>query len=376
MNVVHLSPNLHPGGVCQMAADLAIHLQMGGVDNIVVSPPHELVGHLAAAGIKHLAGRRPNAFTLLREARRLRNILRTHGADILQVYTAEAAWTARLACRGLAPGKRPPIVGALSGYPRRGLIASGWSICDTFTVVSKHQRRLLNSAQTFFRQKTPWVIPYGICETLCHPGYRPSPDWMEQWKRTRPEAEGHYALCIPGSITPLHGLEDLVPLMKTLLQGGIPAHAYIAGDSRRADPSYLEHLRTLFAREQLDNHITWLGARPDLRDVISVCHVTLSLAHAPSTYDKAILEALALGCPVAGYDHGSVGEILSAFLPEGRVAPCDTSALADTLIQWHTYRPDTVSEIPYPYRMTDMAGNYRELYQSLLREEQTSPPQP
>lgn len=373
MKVLHLSPNLHPGGVSQMAADLALRLQEDGVDNVVISPPHQLVSRLVSAGVKHVVGRRPNAFTLFREARRLYDLLRMHRPDILQIYTAEAAWVARLACRRLPASERPPIIGALSAYPRRNIIQSGWSICDTFTVISRHQRRVLNSAPSFLRQKTPWVIPYGICESLCYPGYRPSPDWMAQWQRTHPEAAGRYTLCVPGPITPLHGLEDLAPLMTTLLRGGIPAHAYIVGDSRRADPPYLEHLHALFASEQLDNHITWLGSRPDLRDVLCACQATLSLAHAPSTHDRAVLEALSLGCPVAGYDHGSVGEMLATFLPEGRVAPCHVDALADTLIQWHTYRPDTVAELPYPYRMADMSGNYRELYHSLLNPD--SPPE-
>lgn len=376
MKVLHLAPDLHPGGVCQMAADLAIYLQAEGVDNVVVSPPHQLVSRLLAAGIKHVVGRRPNAFTLFREARRLYDALRLHRPDILQIYTPEAAWMARLTYRRLGSGERPPIVGVLSAYPRRNLVQSGWGICDTFTVLSRHQRRFLHSAPSFFRQKTPWVIPYGICESLCYPGYRPSPDWMAQWQRTHPEAGERYTLCVPCPITPLHGLEDLAPLMTTLLRSGIPAHAYIAGDSRRADPSYLERLHALFAQEQLDNHITWLGARPDLRDVLCVCQATLSLAHAPATCDRAILEALSLGCPVAGYDHGSVGEMLATFLPEGRVEPCRVAALADTLIQWHTYRPDTVTELPYPYRMADMSANYRELYRSLLNPSSPAETQP
>ncbi len=138
------------------------------------------------------------------------------------------------------------------------------------------------------------------------------------------------------------------------------------GDARAADPAYLEHLRRKLKDAELAERVTWIAPGDDLREVLASCDVCLSLAHAPAGYDRAILEALALGRPVAGYDHGAVGEMLDSFLPEGRVAPGDVQGMADTLVQWHTYRPALPQQIPYPYRLADTALNFIDLFHALL----------
>lgn len=365
MNIIHLSPGLRPGGSCQLAADLACTLQGEDSQNLVLSPANELVSRLSAAGVRHIPCRRPNLLTLTREVRRIGRLIRSFRPDVIQAYTPEAAWVAGLACRMAEPALRPPLIGALTSYPRKGLAAKGWRFCTAFTAISKHLRKVCAEASPLYRQRRPWVIPYGINSQLCSPSYRPSESWLEQWQRTQPETTRRLTLCIPCPITPRQGLEDLVEILSILLRSGIPAHALIAGDTRKANALYLEQLRTRFHEAQLSSHITWLGVRPDLRDVLCACDITLSLAHEPATFNRPILEALALGRPVTGYDHGVVGELLEGFMPEGRVKPQDAAAMADTITQWNTYRPSPLPATPYPYRITDTASNYQELYQDL-----------
>lgn len=344
-----------------LAVDLACSLQSKGCENIVVSPPNELVNRLNVATVRHISCRRPNVFNFWKEIRRMRNIIRNHKPDYVQVYSAEAAWITGMACRRISRARKPSIVGALTGYMRKGLGLKGWRYCDVFTSVSKHLRSEV-STENFPIKCNPWVIPYGVDETLCFPAYSPTAAWLEQWQRSRPEAADKLTLCVPGAITPLHGLEDIVPILTGLLRSGIAAHVYIAGDTRRANSIYLESLRKLYADAQLSEHITWLGLRADLRDVLCACDITLSLTREPATWDRAVLEALALGRPVVGYDHGVIGELLETFLPEGCVAPGDSAAIIDTLTQWHTYSPTPLPEIPFPYRISDTADTYLKLY--------------
>jgi len=365
MNVIHISPGLRAGGVSQLAADLACAMQSAVCSNTVLSPANELVSRLSTTGVRHVACRKPNLLTFAKEVRRLHRLIRRLKPDIVQAYTPEAAWVAGLACWKMGEAERPKIVGVLTGYPRKGLAQRGWKFCDSYTSISKLLRNICIERSARYRQCRPWVIPYGINPLLCNPSYRPSASWMEQWQRTQPETAKRLTLCIPGPITPRHGLEDLVDLLSSLLRSGIPAHALIAGDSRKASALYLDQLKARFSEAQISNHVTWLGARPDLRDVLCACDMTLSLAHEPATFDRPILEALALGRPVAGYDHGVVGELLGAFMPEGRVQPCDPAAMADTILQWNTYRPAPLPEAPYPYRLNDTANNYIDLYNEL-----------
>ncbi|MBQ8900748.1 MAG: glycosyltransferase family 4 protein, partial [Akkermansia sp.] len=111
----------------------------------------------------------------------------------------------------------------------------------------------------------------------------------------------------------------------------------------------------------------WTGHRTDLRDVLCSCDVTLSLTLQPESFGKTTLEALALGRPVAGYEHGGVGEQLNVFLPEGRVPTKDTQAMAELLAHWYQQRPTPVLPVPAPYRREDMINAHLELYRSLCQ---------
>lgn len=368
MNIIHLSPGLHPAGACQLAADLASALQAEDCNNIIFSPANELVSRISMAGVTHITCRKPNLLTLAREVTRLRKHIQKDTPNVLLAYSPAAAWVAGIACRREPASTRPKIVGILTHYPRKSLSNHGWTHCAAYTAISKFLRSVWEKKSPRFRQNHPWVIPYGINKNLCNPGYRPTESWMDQWKRTVPEAEKRLTLCIPAPITPIHGLEDVVELLSTLLRSGISAHICLAGDTQKANPAYLEILRKKYDSAQLSSHITWLGARADLRDVLCACDITLSLDKEPAVYNRPILEALALGRPVAAYDHGVAGELLETFMPEGRVKPGDIAAMADTISQWHTYRPAPLAELPYPYRLEDTAQNYRDLFQELGKQ--------
>lgn len=351
-----------------MAADLAAALERSGkVHNIVLSPANELISKLIRAKAEHRLCRTPQLLTLSQEINRLSSLLFKLKPDIIQVYEPIAAYMVKKAYKLLKKQQQPPCIGVISSYPDRYLFLKAYKYCTALTCLSWEQRKLLLNKGLQARRLDLVHIPYGVNEQQCHPRFQPSVDKSTQWRTQHPEASGKLTLCVPGAISPLHGLEDLADIMKRLLQQGIPTHAYIAGETKKADPSYMKKLDDIYAASSLSNHISWIGARPDLREVLCACDVTLSLAHSPATYDRPVLEALALGRPVIGYDHGIVGELLEAFLPEGKVKPNDTAAVADILSQWHLYTPSTATEIPSLYRLSDTVSSFLKLYYSHIR---------
>ena len=227
--------------------------------------------------------------------------------------------------------------------------------------ISRHLRDEITRRAKLSDERNIWVIPYGVNEELCYPDYRPSESWLEQWLRNNKAPEGVLKICIPGAITPIHGLDDLPAILARLEQIKVPVHIYIAGDTAKANQSYLKKLRKALKESKTADRVSWLGARPDLRDVMSACDVVLSLAKMPASHDRVILEALALGKPVAGYDHGAVGEMLDTFLAEGRVAPGDVAGIVDRIEQWHAYMPPTEKKLPHPYRLGDTIRSIAEL---------------
>ena len=60
---------------------------------------------------------------------------------------------------------------------------------------------------------------------------------------------------------------------------------------------------------------------------MAVSNVVLSLSTRPESFGRTAREALALGVPVVGYDHGGVGDTLEQAFPQGRVPAGDLDAL-------------------------------------------------
>lgn len=368
MNILHISPRLRPGGVNQLAADLACGLQAVGYRNTVISPPNELVGRITAASVQHHSSHNIAVFTYFSELKRLKRIIRSTQADVILAYTTPAINLAWTACRTLPEDERPAIIGIYTTYPKHPGWAASLEHCDAPVAISKHLRDELTQRADLDAEKNIWVIPYGVNEELCFPAYQPEADWVEQWERTHGKENGTLSVCLAGAITPLHGLEDLPAILTKTNEIKVPVHVYIAGDVARANRRYIDKLKQLFRRRGIDKQVTWLGHRPDLRNILSICDVALSLAKVPACHDRTLLEALSLGKPLAGYDHGYTGEVLDAFLPEGRVNPGDINGIVDRLEQWHAYRPHMQGELPRPFRLGDTIRSISELCSSLRQE--------
>lgn len=366
MKILHFAPQLQIGGATQLAADLVYALQAYEVQSLLLRPPCEQVAPLAGAQLRQFVYRPYPLLGRIGSVIKLRRMIRTHAPKIVQTYGYEAAATAVHACKGLPEGSRPRIVAALLGYPtaqeRRLLPLLG--SCDAITMISKHLRTELKKAVSTLIKS--WVIPYGVNETLCYPGYTPSAETRAEWQQRHPELKDRFVICLPGPISAAHGTAGIIPIMTSLLSQDIPAHMLIAGNTKAAIPAFLNTLHRQLRSAGLEQRVTWLGAPPNMRDVYCMSDAVLSLNKLPAAYDRPILEALALGRPVAGYDHGVIGEYLGTFNPIGALPPGDEDAAADVLSQWYSYPPEPDSGVSYPYRLSDTAANYYELYLTLI----------
>ena len=89
----------------------------------------------------------------------------------------------------------------------------------------------------------------------------------------------------------------------------------------------------------MEQEITLVGHRSDIREIMAISDVVISLSSDPEAFGRVTLEALSLGKPVAGYDHGGVHEQLSALLPEGMITVGDVNKMVELLHKWST-NPD------------------------------------
>jgi glycosyltransferase involved in cell wall biosynthesis len=71
-----------------------------------------------------------------------------------------------------------------------------------------------------------------------------------------------------------------------------------------------------------------------MREIYAVSDLVMSLSKKPESFGRTVLEALSLGVPVVGYDHGGVGEILMNLFPQGRVSLENPSALYNRVAEF------------------------------------------
>lgn len=366
MKIMHLLPSLSSGGVEQVVLELCQGLTEQGVECVVVSAGGPMVPAVEGAGARHITRNigKKSLFTLF-QIGKLAKLLKAERPDVLHLHSRVPAWVGILAVKRLPASIRPHVVTTFHGFHSvnfySGVMARGEKVIAVSRCMKEHILEHYSSTP----EENICVIPNSVDTEQNFPEYRPSAQWLEEWHRTFPELEGKYTICLPGRITRIKGATHLPPIIKALKQRGIPAHAVIVGETKKGKEAIRREIEQLFEAEGLSADVTWTGHRRDLRDVLCACNVTLSLTLQPESFGKTTLEALALGRPVAGYEHGGVGEQLDVFLPEGKVPTGNTTAMAELLAEWYTAAPVPALPVPPPYRREDMIGSHLNLYRNL-----------
>ena len=142
-------------------------------------------------------------------------------------------------------------------------------------------------------------------------------------------------------------------MIARLIRDGRPVHGLLAGgDGGRG--RFTDDLRALIAAHDLQSHVTLLGNRGDLREILALADIAYSLTIEPEAFGRTTAEALSLGTPVIGYAHGGTGEILRDVLPEGLVPLRDIDAAAAATARFLDAPPAVPDEHPYTLaRMQD-----------------------
>lgn len=367
MKVMHLLPSLSSGGVEQVVLELCQGLCEQGVDCVVVSAGGAMVPNIEKTGARHILrpiGRK-SIKTFLQVGKMVR-LLKEERPDILHLHSRVPAWVGYLACKRLKPAYRPHIITTFHGFHSVNFYSAIMAKGDKVIAVSECMKEhILQHYPNAVSPEHISVIPNSVDVSRNYPEYTPCDKWYESWYSNYPELKGKYTLCLPGRITKLKGATHLAPILKALNERGIPAHAVIVGETKKGKEAVRREIEQTLAEAGQTSNVTWTGHRTDLRDVLCACDVTLSLTLQPESFGKTTLEALALGRPVAGYEHGGVGEQLNVFLPEGRVATKSTDAMVEVLARWYTDRPTPKLPVPAPYRRSDMINAHLELYRDV-----------
>lgn len=357
-------PALKSGGVERGTLEVGKHLVEHGHRSIVISAGGRMVDQLQREGSEHVQweiGKK--SLWTLRFIPRLRRFLTENKVDILHVRSRMPAWICYLAWKGMNPNTRPRFVTTVHGPYSVNAYSKVMTRGERVIVISEMIRDyvLTNYPDTdpgklrlIYRGVSPTEFPYG---------YKPDQAWLAAWYAQYPQTGGKKLLTLPARITRWKGQEDFIQLMLALKDSHPEVHGLIVGDADPRRQPYMEELKGKVTALGLSETITFTGHRNDLREIMAISHIVYSLSREPEAFGRTTLEALSLGVPVIGYDHGGVGEQLAAIEPGGRISNGNLTALSALCKAWlsHPQHPSPVNPFTLMAMQTDTLQIYADL---------------
>jgi glycosyltransferase involved in cell wall biosynthesis len=372
ITVMQLLPALDGGGVERGTIEIAAALISAGHQAIVVSGGGRMVAELVALGAMHITlpiGKK--SLTSLKYIAVLRHLMLTHQVDILHLRSRLPAWLGYLAWKKLDPVLRPRLVTTVHGPYTPNFYSA---------VMVKGERVIAVSDMivAYIRQHYPAVpatsitrIYRGVDPALYAPDYQPDADWLSAWREAFPALAGKWVITLPGRITRWKGQLDLLAIVQRLVARNIPVHALIVGGAHPKKQHFLREIEARIAEMGLASAVTLTGQRSDLKNIMAISDVVLSLSTDAEAFGRVSLEALSLGKPVLGYAHGGVGEQLAAMYPAGAIALGDQVAAVETLAAWYCNGAPSVPPAR-PFTLARMQAQTLAVYAQLLAAPRSS----
>lgn len=364
LKVIQMLPALETGGVERGTVELGRHLVAQGHDSLVIAAPGRMAATLIREGSRHLpwpVGRKhPGVIPWIWRVRRL---LREEQPDILHLRSRLPAWIGYLAWRGIPTASRPHLVTTVHGPYTPNFYGAVMTRGERVIAISQAIRDYLRQHYPALPPERLRVIPRGVDRTEYPFGYRPPAAWLADWQTTYPHLTGQILITLPGRLTRWKGQEDFIDIIGRLRQQGLPVHGLMVGEAHPRKRHYRLELAAQIHQAGLAEAITLTGDRRDLREILAISDLVVSLSLEMEAFGRTTLEALSLGRPVAGYANGGVAEQLRELLPAGIVPLGDREAMAQRLGDWCQNPPRVPESHPFTLErmLNDTVAVYREL---------------
>ena len=192
-----------------------------------------------------------------------------------------------------------------------------------------------------------------------------APDLPERYAAAR-RASAAPLLLLPGRGTRLKGHADALQLLAGLrAQPGCDARLWLPGARQPGRETYIAELEAMARQLGVVEAVLFSEPVADMPQAYAASDLVLQLSRKPEAFGRSVGEALAMGVPVVGWNHGGVGELLAQLQPPGAVPPFDAAALLATAQAMLASPPTPPVRIPYTLAATQHAT--LELYAELAR---------
>ena len=359
MKVLQILPQLNIGGVERGTLDLSKALIQNGHDAFVISGGGILVNELEKSGATHYE--MPVHIKSLKTlflAKKLSEKILSINPDIVHVRSRMPAWVNYRAFKKLQ--NKPVLVSTFHGLYSFPIYSKVMSFVD-------HTIAISNTVESYIIQnydlekKDITIIPRG-CDPNTFNNVSIDPKEKDDLLNEFPQIKGKKVLTIPGRITKWKGIAEFIQLM-SLLDNSY--HGLVVGPTAKSKKRYFNKLLEKVSSLNLDNRITFTGSRRDISNIYKISDIVYNLSQTPEPFGRTMIEAIACGTKVVGWNHGGASEILKKLFPQGLVDLDEMEKLRDTTV---TIANSSSSPSENTFTAKRMTDSTIDLYNKLLKK--------
>jgi len=195
--------------------------------------------------------------------------------------------------------------------------------------------------------------------------FKPEKLWIKKWNKEYPKTRDQILLTLPGRVTRWKGQMDFLQIIALLVNEYPNIHGLIVGDVAVNKLSFLKELEDKAIKLDIEDNISFIGHRSDLKEIMSISKIVFSLSNEPEAFGRTTIESLKIGVPVIGYDHGGVGEQLKEVFSEGIIKKDDIPAAVNLCKAWIKKTPKvTKTDL---FNLDTMQSNTLKIYRDVLK---------
>lgn len=329
MNVLQVIPELDAGGAERTTLDVAEAVVAAGGRALVVSQGGRLEDELDALGadLVRMPVKSKNPLTILANARRIADLVRTEAIDIVHARSRAPAWSAWLAARRTGAAFVTTYHGtynARSGPKRwyNSVMARGAVTIANSHFIAEHIAR-----EHPGRAGRVEVIARGVDLDPFDPD-RVELARVQAHREAWQIPDRAPVILLPARLTRWKGQLLAIEAVSRLPARDHAPVLVLAGDAqgREAYVREIEETATRFGvAVRLPGHVT------DMPGALMAADLVLAPSIEPEAFGRSAAEAQAMGRPVIVADHGGAREVVEDGVTGWRVPPGDAGALAGAI---------------------------------------------
>jgi glycosyltransferase involved in cell wall biosynthesis len=283
--------------------------------------------------------------------------------DIVHARSRLPAWICFLAINLIKNNNRPIFITTVHGPYSVNFYSSIMTKGEKVIVVSEMIREYVLKNYNVDRKKL--VLNYrGVSNKVFPYNYKATQKWLRKWHKDFPQTKNKILLTLPGRITRWKGQDDFLIVLKGIIKKHPNVHGLIVGDEDK-NLKFTKELKALVIELELNQNISFVGNRKDIKEILSISRIVFSLSKEPEAFGRVSLESLSLGIPVIAYSHGGVKEQLIKLLPKGLIEVGKINDVVNLALRWIA-KPPKIKKNNF-FTLKKMLQNTLNVYEKAIK---------